>query len=519
MSNFPIEKLQHHVQSVLPQVYDDSLSFVELVNKVVIKLNEVIDTSNDYFNEDLSDYTRQILQEWYDNGKLADILNDDVLTLKASTEYVDQLHQDNAYFHGITVEQRRDDLSETDYILTTIPYKDPTTDEVIQIKRGFGGDNTNGRTPETARNFANRHSATVTLNASIFDINNFRLQGVQIQDGVVLNTEVIPSRYILGIKEDNEFKVYPPETDPITILNDGCRTALTSFIPLIENGNPVSSIILDDYTGGQDGQLHPRQILCQYPNKDIVIVSVEGRLHNDKGMDNDDLIRILTDLRVDFAFMLDGGGSVQTVVRGTLVNTPSDDKGHTERVVPDFLYFGKDHVPSPRDRDISLTNEQLGVIAKKVSDLFVDLDQKTDMNEGFIRLKGAEGYVSQGIESWSGDTKNTKLLMNDKEIYFWDYINEKYIMRFLNGDIYTETGRIGAFWDSTVSVSDLNQIERSGIYWATGATLNVPSAVSWGVLVIRLNNDAQLQIAVSFVLNTNDIRVRRKSSGVWGAWS
>lgn len=43
-----VEPLKYHVQAVLPTVYDDSLSYYELLNKVVQKLNEVIDQMNDY---------------------------------------------------------------------------------------------------------------------------------------------------------------------------------------------------------------------------------------------------------------------------------------------------------------------------------------------------------------------------------------------------------------------------------------------------------------------------------------
>ena len=43
-----VEHLKYHVQAVLPTVYDDSLSYYELLNKVVQKLNEVIDQMNNY---------------------------------------------------------------------------------------------------------------------------------------------------------------------------------------------------------------------------------------------------------------------------------------------------------------------------------------------------------------------------------------------------------------------------------------------------------------------------------------
>lgn len=49
-----IKPLRYWVQKVLPLVYDDSLSYYELLNKVVNKLNEVVDTDN-VLIEDVND--------------------------------------------------------------------------------------------------------------------------------------------------------------------------------------------------------------------------------------------------------------------------------------------------------------------------------------------------------------------------------------------------------------------------------------------------------------------------------
>ena len=42
-----IHKLRYWCQIILPLVYDDSLSYYELLNKVVDYLNKVIDKTND----------------------------------------------------------------------------------------------------------------------------------------------------------------------------------------------------------------------------------------------------------------------------------------------------------------------------------------------------------------------------------------------------------------------------------------------------------------------------------------
>ena len=77
-----IEDLKFRVQAVLPTVYDDSLSYYELLNKVVQKLNEVIDATNamsEGFQESLKAETDRVLREWLNDGTISGYLNNVVI--------------------------------------------------------------------------------------------------------------------------------------------------------------------------------------------------------------------------------------------------------------------------------------------------------------------------------------------------------------------------------------------------------------------------------------------------------
>lgn len=69
-------------QKVLPLVYDDSLSYYEFLCKVCDKVNEIISAQNKTNNElsnlsaNLKAIINDILTEWLNNGKLAEILNE-----------------------------------------------------------------------------------------------------------------------------------------------------------------------------------------------------------------------------------------------------------------------------------------------------------------------------------------------------------------------------------------------------------------------------------------------------------
>lgn len=87
-----INKLPFFVRQVLPLVYDETLTFYELACKIVFKLNEVIDLTNDVAGSITTEVER-ILQEFKDSGELNSIIinaisdvKDDVEEVKASLE-------------------------------------------------------------------------------------------------------------------------------------------------------------------------------------------------------------------------------------------------------------------------------------------------------------------------------------------------------------------------------------------------------------------------------------------------
>lgn len=132
------------VKKVMPTVYDDTLTYYELLTKTIGYLNQVIDQANEIIdwvdqvhteqsndisenyknfmsdvtklrnqfndverwlrNEALPESVLENLNIWFDNGKLAEIINDDVFSMKANVddvlnmdtrinEKIDQNHQ------------------------------------------------------------------------------------------------------------------------------------------------------------------------------------------------------------------------------------------------------------------------------------------------------------------------------------------------------------------------------------------------------------------------------------------
>ncbi|NGM63622.1 phosphodiester glycosidase family protein, partial [Sphingobacterium sp. SGG-5] len=169
-----------------------------------------------------------------------------------------------------------DEPSDTYYFLTRIKRKDKHGNlKKIKLAQSTVLEG------ESVRQFAERVGATLAFNASmgikrktteekLFPV------GIQIENGkVVQEREAKRWRFTLGIKPDNEFVVYPPGTTATEILKDGVQDALTAFIPLIQNHKEVDDSILS-LTGAFKAQ-HPRQIIAQMENLDIIFLSCGGR--------------------------------------------------------------------------------------------------------------------------------------------------------------------------------------------------------------------------------------------------
>lgn len=76
-----IGNLRFWCQKVLPLVYDNSLSYYELLCKIVDKLNEVIEITNN-FSDDIASEVDAVLNEWLADGTIEDILEQTVDNLE-----------------------------------------------------------------------------------------------------------------------------------------------------------------------------------------------------------------------------------------------------------------------------------------------------------------------------------------------------------------------------------------------------------------------------------------------------
>ena len=98
-----INKINVCCQKVLPLVYDESLSYYEVLCKVIQKLNELIKINNNIRDEVHSDYLAVLEGARVATEAVASVttMRDEVLTLKQATE---QYAHDVATVYNETVQ-------------------------------------------------------------------------------------------------------------------------------------------------------------------------------------------------------------------------------------------------------------------------------------------------------------------------------------------------------------------------------------------------------------------------------
>ncbi|MEO7454432.1 MAG: phosphodiester glycosidase family protein, partial [Fimbriimonadales bacterium] len=135
---------------------------------------------------------------------------------------------------------------------------------------------------------------------------------------------------------------------------------------------------------------HPRSAIGYTKNNEVVVVAVDGRSTNSKGLTLDELARLMVKLGCTDAMNLDGGGSTTMVLGGTVLNKPSD--GGLRGVANALLLF------SPSEPPI-----QIGIRATSLSLKPGDVTTLRLIDAtGAVVPNGQAVWTSSGAAGWIG---------------------------------------------------------------------------------------------------------------------
>lgn len=468
----------------------------------------------------------------------------------AAADRLDEI--DNSYIiEEITVTKYREDASKTDYWITHIPHED-AEGNLIKLQHGTANDVSDYSevSLENVRSFAQRHNATIAINASIFGIKaeypvNYNLPvGPIIVDGDLVSNlgkdgYITQSISVLGVKEDNTLVFYDWGVTPQQLIADGVVNSFCAFDHVLTNGEvtfgPSTSDIRDPWNLiGQNSQ-----------TKDIYILNCNGRgYYEQKGLLLTTAIQKLVECGCDDVYRLDSGGSNTLVRNGIVYNTPTDGAQQNLRDVPDFIYFAKD-VNTRVDRDIADVYKELGDTRREVDKLkeklkYLDLihnsaltfeypnlrRENTDLEEA-LRLRLKRGmdtdspYLDSQIVLSSDDDQGKRAVLS-----VYDNVNNKTVTRIDGGNetIELNGSPLATIFRTAKNTTDLNAVLNTCIVRAPGNIANIPEQnVGWTVVVISAVSPGNVhQIALPEKTNSTEkpiyIRAYNPGNQTWESW-
>ncbi|MFT4606155.1 MAG: exopolysaccharide biosynthesis protein [Rhodothermales bacterium] len=214
---------------------------------------------------------------------------------------------------------------------------------------------------ETVSDFAGDEDVCVAVNGGYFRIGDdpashvgLLMAGGQIIEGAigsVLRDEVRypTARATLGITEGG--RVYidwvnsrndstiawsqphpnrpgaPAEFPDLTKANPWpMRDAVSAGPRLLKDGSILVTVDEEVFFGSSIPRVHPRTAAGVTADGHLILLVVDGRQRNSRGVDLDELAQLLASTGAVDGVNLDGGGSSALVVNGVLLNSPSGDR-------------------------------------------------------------------------------------------------------------------------------------------------------------------------------------------------
>lgn len=168
--------------------------------------------------------------------------------------------------------------------------------------------------------------------------------GIVIQNGVLLkdHSDADPVCKTLTIDSNGTLGYEKQSVTAEQLIERGVISTVSGYYPLVYNYNNI-----DDYESDVAEHLitnatmtgnAQRQAICQYENGDYLIITTEGRSYAGGGYFTAKQFQSLCKkYGVKFAYMLDGGGSAQTVVGDKQLNCIYERT--YGRVMPSYLVF------------------------------------------------------------------------------------------------------------------------------------------------------------------------------------
>lgn len=203
------------------------------------------------------------------------------------------------------------------------------------------------KTLELTSSLAGRYGATAAINGSFFNmrapygsVNYLRVDGSELApnayDSYENRTKGRSTRQT-GAVATFEGNLYVLKSDDIARWESDIEAEdVVTSGPMLLTGGKTEAVVRDKFNTNR----HPRTAVGRKADGTVVLLTADGRNKMAAGLSMVELQQVMASLGCVDAINLDGGGSTTMVVRGEVVNHPSDNKQFDaagERVVANAI--------------------------------------------------------------------------------------------------------------------------------------------------------------------------------------
>ena len=462
-----------------------------------------------------------------DFGLIGDVAN---LAKSLADKHEKEINK-NIYYNEVKTYSAR--KFDTTYYITYIPHKDKDGN-IIKLKKGIEGLDPNKPEHITPREFAKRHNATFVSNASTGSGSQLKLHGQQIYEGKIIDSdksyEALKDRWTLAIGDDNTLTSFPQNISAKDILAQGYKDTVSGFGPIISEGK---IIVKDGDYSPNTSVKHPRSVIAQLANKDLVFFSCDGRENNnkgfiEKGMTLQEVGETLLDNfgNIQFAYNMDGGGSTSNILRSRKLNKAQDENFTADRPVLDFLYIAKEKPEKAIDEDLKNAFDDIGEVRALVQKVYGELYK---FNRSSSKEFGTTGYDQYtGLLAFDDDGNPRKKIYQAPEGWrFWDYDLGRTMFRITDDRVEHNNRTLARNFSNPESVTDINSVTFGGTYHVPRTAKGSPYPGTSSAIVTHYNVSARefddattaFQTATPFARSANyKMKRRTYAQGKWSQW-
>ena len=229
------------------------------------------------------------------------------------------------------------DLKTYTYNGTTVYVANVYASDVTSLLSAFANDSYGRNVSATTSDIASDNGALLAINGDCYGMRN---QGYVVRNGVLYRSESAGSdQEDLVIYADGTFKtIREGDVSAQELVDDGAWQVLSFGPGLVENGTVAVS---EGEEVGRAKASNPRKAIGKVSDGHYVFVVSDGRTDESAGLSLSELATFMTsELGVECAYNLDGGGSSTMVFEGNVVNKPtSSGNSIKEREVTDIVYL------------------------------------------------------------------------------------------------------------------------------------------------------------------------------------